>query len=94
MFVFASVPWYTDSACYERFRSSAIDPDSFFSTFQKWLDVALEHERQAERQGIPIIRIRMDGEAFAQWCRSSGAKNNVAGRSAYAEDRAEKLMPR
>ena len=90
-FEFASVPWYTDSIYYEHFRSNAIDSDSFFSTFVAWLAVALEHERQAEFHGFIVIRIRMFPEPFQHWCESSGAQNDAAGRTAYAEDCAEKL---
>jgi hypothetical protein len=92
-FEFASIPWYTQPACYEQIRATAVDSDSFFSTFEEWLAAALEHERQAERQGVTIIRIRMFQDAFEQWCESSGARNDAVGRSAYAEGRAERLMP-
>ena len=92
-FEFASVPWYTEPTYYSQFRAFAIDSDSFFSSFQEWLTVALEHERQAERNGITLIRIRMFPEPFKQWCESSGGRNNAAGRSAYAENCAEKLLP-
>lgn len=92
-FDFASVPWYTESTYYSQFRAFAIDSDCFFSTFQEWLTVALEHARQAERNGITIIRIRMFPQPFKQWCELSGARNNAAGRSAYAQHCAEKLLP-
>ena len=90
-FEFASVPWYTESTYYEQFRAAAIDSDSFFYSFQEWLAAALEHERQAQRHGVTIVRVRMFPKAFKQWCESSGARNDAAGRSAYAEDRAERL---
>ena len=87
-FDFASVPWYPDSDSYEQFRFDAVDDDAFFSTFDEWLAAALEHERQAERHGVPIIRVRMVKSAFQQWCQMTGARNDASGRSDYAEYRA------
>ncbi len=92
IFDFASVPWYTGASYYEQFRADAVDAESFFSSFDQWLAVALEHERQAEKYGVPIIRIRMFKPEFDQWCQVTGARNDAEGRSAYAEVRAEKLM--
>ena len=92
VFDFASVPWYTEAAHYEQFRTDASDAESFFSTFQEWLVVALEHERQAERHGVPIIRVRMFKSEFDGWCQSTGFKNDAEGRSVFAEHRAQQLI--
>lgn len=89
---FAVVPWYPSERCYQQFRCTADDFDAFFSTYDEWLAAALEHERRAEANGVTILRIRVAYEAFEQWRSAQGARNDAAGRSAFAETRARILL--
>ena len=83
---FATVPWYPDATQYELFRSAADDPEVFFDSHQDWLITALEHERQAERRGVIIVRVRMRFDAFKRWCAQlPNRKNDLSGRSMYAD---------
>lgn len=91
-FDFASVPWYANAVVYEQFRNDSADPETFFDSHDQWLLKALEHERQAERYGVSIIRIRMDKREFDQWCRSNPSVNDIEGRSGYAEYRANQIF--
>ncbi len=84
----AVVPWYTSSEQYELFRSSSVDRDDFFVTYDAWREAAMEHECQAARRGIVITRIRMDYQAFETWAAAGRYRNDSAGRSAFAEYRA------
>lgn len=88
----AAVPWYPSPEIYEAFRDRAIDQADFFASHGEWLEAALEHERQAERHGVTIVRVRMDPEAFAKWCAGQGRANDAAARSEFAELRAERLV--
>lgn len=91
-FDFASLPWYPDAISYEQFRGDAEDAHLFFTTFDEWRGVAIKHEKEAEKRGVTTIRIRMSKRSFEQWCQQTGLRNNVAGRSAFAEDRACRLF--
>ncbi len=88
----AVVPWYVSEANYREFKEAAIDQADFFDFFDEWLEVAMEHERQAEAQGVIICRIRMSYQAFGEWCLASGHRNDAAGRSAFAEFRASQIL--
>lgn len=89
---FAAVPWYLSEEIYEVFRQTAVDQGDFFASHAEWLEAALEHERQAERYGVTILRIRMDPEAFANWCVEHGRANDANSRSEFAELRAARMI--
>jgi hypothetical protein len=89
---FAAVPWYTSAEHYEEFRSTAIDRDDFFSTYQEWLTTALEHENQADKVGVVIIRIRLPYLDFKRWCETHQYPNSSQTRSQYAELLAERIV--
>jgi hypothetical protein len=88
----AVVPWYLSESQYIAFRKSAVDQEDFFATYQLWCDAAMEHEHQADRQGIVITRICMDFEAFQAWCVATGHGNDCQGRSGFAEQRAASMF--
>ncbi len=89
---FAAVPWYLTEDIYEAFRQTALDQADFFGNHAEWLVAALEHERQAERFGVTILRVRMDAEAFAKWCADHRRANDANARSEFAEQRAARMI--
>lgn len=88
----AAVPWYTSETIYESFRNNALDPEEFFDRFEEWKIAALEHERQAERVGVILIRIRMSLAEFQDYCKSFDCRNDQAGRSRFAYFKAEQII--
>ena len=88
----AVVPWYLSADIYEAFRAGAEDRVDFFESHAAWLEAALEHERQAERHGVTIVRARMDPAAFEQWCQEQEKSRNAASRSEFAEVRAARML--
>ena len=88
----AAVPWYLSAEIYEAFRQTASDQADFFASHAEWLEAALEHERQAEKYGVTIVRVRMDPGAFAVWCAEQRRTNDAAARSEFAELRAARMI--
>jgi hypothetical protein len=88
----AAVPWYTSDENYQQFRSIAVDGGDFFETFAEWVQVAMEHEHQAEKAGVILFRVRMCVEDFEKWLRGTRYRNDAEGRSAFADFRANKLI--
>ncbi|MFM7116528.1 MAG: hypothetical protein ACKO0N_07835 [Planctomycetota bacterium] len=88
----AAVPWYMNEENYEAFRSTAVDQADFFESHAEWLEAALEHERQAEKYGVTIVRVRMDPAAFAVWCAEQSRANDADARSEFAELRAARMV--
>ncbi len=89
---FAAGPWYVTEEIYEAFRQMASDRNDFFDSHAEWLKAALEHERQAERYGVMILRVRMDPEAFGKWCEEQRRSNDASARSEFAERRAARMV--
>lgn len=89
---FAAVPWYTSEEHYEDFRATASDQADFFPTYQDWLATALEHERQAEKVGVVILRIRVPYPDFRLWCERHQYENTSQTRSQFAELLAERIV--
>ena len=82
----AAVPWYLSAEIYEAFRQTASDQADFFASHAEWL------ERQAEKFGVTIVRVRMDPGAFAVWCAEQRRENDAAARSEFAELRAARMI--
>ncbi|XZE42946.1 hypothetical protein SH467x_002486 [Pirellulaceae bacterium SH467] len=88
----AAVPWYPNETVYESFRDAAEDPQEFFDSFEEWKVAALEHERQAERVGVILLRIRMSLDEFQSYCVRSYCHNDQSGRSQFAYHKAEQII--
>ncbi len=89
---YAAIPWYVEATDYEQFRRNALDADDFFDSFSQWVQVACEHERRAESNGVPIIRICMRWPEFDRWCQGFGGQNDAAGRSRFADQKANQIV--
>jgi len=87
-----TLPWYTDADQYERFRTTADDRHDFFDSYVQWRLAALTHEQRAESRGVTLVRIRLRWDEFAAWKAASGARNNAAGRSEFADWRASQII--
>lgn len=88
----AIIPWYTSAESYEKFRTAATDRDSFFDTYQQWRQAALDHELQAEKFGVVIIRSRIDFDQFESWRKQQKCENNHHARSQFATLQAQKNL--
>lgn len=88
----AAVPWYTSEEIYEAFRSAAEDAHVFFETYDVWRRVALDHELRAARNGVTIFRTCMFPGEFLAWCNRRGLANDSASRSAFAMERAQRMI--
>lgn len=88
----AAVPWYPSEVVYESFRDAAEDPQEFFDSFEEWKVAALEHERQAERVGVILLRICMSIDEFQAYCGLAPCHNDQAGRSKFAYYKAEQII--
>ena len=88
----AAIPWYSSAKIYREFQSTAEDATDFFPTFEEWVTAATCHVAEAETRGIPVVRIRMQMQTFSDYCRVSGHAKDGLGRTAFANDQADKLL--
>ena len=88
----AAIPWYSSAKIYREFQSTAEDATDFFPTFEEWVTAATCHEAEAETRGIPVVRIRMQMQTFSDYCRVSGHAKDGLGRTAFANDQADKFL--
>lgn len=67
----SGIAWYTRDTymqCLEIFKDADELPDSF----DEWLEIAVNAERDCQRRGIRVIRAEIDPETFLAWCASHG----------------------
>lgn len=78
-----AVAWYTADA-YERVRAISADPEIFHRTHADWLASAEDGVKQLEKQGARVLRVDIDPEQLAAWCRSQGMKIDAKARQMFA----------
>jgi hypothetical protein len=52
-------------------------------TWRGWLKIAEEMERGLTSYGHVVLRVRIDPDAFSDWCASQGAKSSSEGRKTF-----------
>lgn len=70
------------------------DAASFPASYDDWLSRAQDLERQVKRTGGRVIRVYVDPESFAQWCRQTGHPLNASGRVAFSSAVAARTISR
>ncbi|MEY4562857.1 MAG: hypothetical protein RLZZ618_2134 [Pseudomonadota bacterium] len=76
--------WY-DAESYELVRTLMVDGRAFPSTFEKWQTYATEAEALFSAKGFAPIRVRLDPNAFARWCRAHGQQPDAKARLTFGE---------
>lgn len=85
------IPWYRRET-YAAVRARMVDADVLPETFEKFLYSALKIEKQIRAKGVPTIRVDLDTEEFAAFCRERGLHLNAEGRSTYASFVAAEML--
>ncbi len=79
------VPWYTREN-YPQVRAMMDDAGTLAPTYDAWRMAAENNEGEARRVGIEVVRVPLDPDAFAAWCREQGRPLERAGRVAFVEE--------
>jgi len=79
------LPWYTRED-YSRIREMIIDPHNLAPTYDAWLAAAENNENVGRQAGLQIMRVTLEPDAFARWCREQGLQPDSAARTRYVAE--------
>ena len=77
-------PWYARGD-YPALLKLFKDPDKLPATYDAWLLHAEQVEKQLQRAGLTVARIRIRPVPFAVWCRERNISPNQAARLTLAK---------
>ena len=65
-------------------RWRALDPKGIQPRYKDWLEQAKRLEQGRQQEGIPVVRVAVDPEQFAAWCRQAGVEPDSRARANFA----------
>lgn len=81
--------WYRRED-YARLLDLMADRNRLPDTYEAWRVSAEQVEGTVAGSGVAVIRVPLDPDIFAAWCRKHDLVANAAARSRYAADGVEK----
>ena len=89
----SALPWYS-RADYPALLRLFKDPDKLPATYDAWLQRAEQVEKQLQKVGLAVARIRICPGPFAAWCRERNISPDQAARVTFANESARNLVAR
>jgi hypothetical protein len=89
----SALPWYARGD-YPALLRLFKDPDKLPATYDAWLLRAEQVEKQLQRVGLAVARIRIRPVPFAAWCRERNISPDQAARLTFANGSARNLAAR
>ena len=88
-----ALPWY-DRRDYPALLKLFSDPDMLPATYDAWLKRAAGVERQLQRAGFAVAKIRIRPVPFADWCKERNVSPDQRARLTFANESARNLAAR
>ena len=88
-----ALPWYARGD-YPALLRLFKDPDKLPATYDAWLERADQVEKQLQRVGLAVARIRICPAPFAAWCKERNVSPDQAARVTFANESARNLAAR
>lgn len=85
------ISWYRPQD-YDALRRMFTDGASLPQTYEQWLILAMDLEKQVRRSGSRVIRAYVDPVEFPKWCRLTGNKTDASGRVAFGSSFAAETL--
>ena len=82
-----ALPWYARRD-YPALLKLFSDPDKLPATYDAWLQRAEQVEKQLQRAGLAVARIRIRPVPFAAWCREQNISPDQAARLTFVNEAA------
>lgn len=79
-----AIPFFSEEQ-WARARAVMEDNATLHDSYAEFVKHVIDQEAKLRAQGKFVVRIHIDPEVFAQWCRASGRKVNAESRSIYAD---------
>jgi hypothetical protein len=84
------IAWYYRGD-YPRILRIMTDADDLPATYDAWIRSAEQVERQLKRNGLAVMHVIIEPDAFLDWCRSRGIAPNAQARSTYSSEETKRL---
>ena len=81
----AGMPWYARED-YAAILALMEDPHVLAPAYDQWLAAAQNNEREAERAGVRVVRVRIEPEPFARWCADQGIAPDSRARMRFVNE--------
>ncbi len=81
----AGMPWYARED-YAAILALMEDPHVLAPAYDQWLAAAQNNEREAERAGVRVVRVRIEPEPFARWCADQGLAPDSRARMCFVNE--------
>ena len=78
----AGITWYTEET-WAQVKASAVDPDRFEDSFQKWEVMANSARRELQRSGVRAVEVQIIPQEFLSWCALNDKINNAESRAEF-----------
>jgi len=80
------VTWYTEET-WAQVKATAVDPECFEASFEKWKAVAVAARREFQRSGVMALECQIVPEEFFAWCTKNNQENNSTARAEYVSEK-------
>ncbi|GAB2182158.1 hypothetical protein DLREEDagrD3_23810 [Denitratisoma sp. agr-D3] len=80
------VTWYTEET-WAQVKATALDPECFEDSFEKWKAAAVAARREFQRSGIVALECQVEPQEFADWREHNQQPNNAAARAEYVSQK-------
>lgn len=75
--------YWLDEADYPAAQRLFDDGNTLPRTWKEWLKIAEEMEKGLKAYGHPVMRVRVDPAAFAEWCAANSTTPGRQGRKLF-----------
>lgn len=82
--------WYKPEH-FDRLMGMFEDRDKLHGTYAQWLAAAEHGYRLYSSQGTRVVRVCIDPDQFAEWCKAKGANLDSTARNAFVNEVAYRL---
>ncbi|HEY8380941.1 MAG TPA: hypothetical protein VIL09_02205 [Microvirga sp.] len=81
------LPWYARES-YARLREQMADGAALPADYDVWRQSAEQNETVGRASGLAIVRVPIEPEPFAEWCRAKGLSPDGRARQQFAREEA------
>ncbi|WP_275270515.1 hypothetical protein [Limnobacter sp. P1] len=75
--------WYKPEN-FDRLRTMFEDGHKLHRTYNEWFAAAETGRKKFESQGVRVVPVDIDPDAFPKWCKANGMRLNADARNKYA----------
>lgn len=80
------VTWYTPET-WAQVKATAVDPECFEDSFEKWKAMAVAARRNFQRSGVMALECQVVPEEFFAWCARNERQNDSTVRGEYVSEK-------